>query len=1088
MKQHSTYLLRPFCLLLLTFYFSQSVLAQEVSEQEVLKSIEVRERLLEQGILEQTELIPQELEAGDARLLDFASYMGINGNVTTQESRATDFSPDGKTMYVIGRVSQDVRQFRLTRAWDVSSASETGRYDLFDDLISRTQDLFAANGIYIDKDNGSRMWIFNRVEIWEYSLGTPWDISTASPSGYKDLSDNVVRGHDFDFKPDGTRIFIDDRIIGAVFQYDLEIPWDIESIGNPDHVLDISSRQVAVRGTQLSPEGDRMFLMDTGAERIYEYNLSRPYDLSSASYYGSYSVSAQADEPTGLTFKPDFTRFYVTSEFEDKIYQYKLSIIDPDRSSISSDRDRIIADGLDTGTIEVKARDDEGDAISGVDITLNPGNRLRVTNNNGVASFSISNDEAEIITYRASGLGIDIDDEVTVNFVTIDAQESSVITDVGKVVADGEAAARITVTARDEDGETVEGVPIELKSDRNNVSINAINQETDGNGKATFEVSSSSQQTVTLSASGLGIDIEQTATVRFVSVDPDESSITANFEKVLANGSASGRITVTARDEDGDELRDVNIELLASSNNVEIDAVNATTDSDGEAVFQISSEVAETVSFTAEGLGTRINGEVVIRFVTVDPEQSEIIVSDNQVVADGQETSRIRVITRDEDGDELEGARVSLVSLNGTAVIDNDSKVTDEDGIADFFVSNQNPQNVDFEVQAEGIDIPPVIRIGFKPVAPVALAASSVKTREFVANWELVNGAESYIIDVSDREDFTSTLPSYNAKNVGNQTSAIIENVSPGTTYFYRLRAKTEDLISGNSQTIETTTFPEIPVIAGATDRNALKFTVNWQEAEGAVNYRLDVARDSNFEDMVSGFDDINTGAGTSYVVTGLFPGEQYFYRVRSEAGPRLSGYSEIAEARTLTISSEQSEFDSEQLRVLANGDQKNRLQITVKSDEGILLEGLTIQLTQTEGNSEIEAVQPVTNDEGVAVFAVSSQTAGKATYTASVVGIEFGEISVEFLQDEGVLKLGDNYPNPFQRETVIPVTVPRTMQVTVTVYNSLGAPVRTVIDEQLESGYYEIPFLANDLASGVYFYRLMTGEDVRTEKMVLVK
>ncbi|HKK87980.1 MAG TPA: T9SS type A sorting domain-containing protein, partial [Saprospiraceae bacterium] len=128
------------------------------------------------------------------------------------------------------------------------------------------------------------------------------------------------------------------------------------------------------------------------------------------------------------------------------------------------------------------------------------------------------------------------------------------------------------------------------------------------------------------------------------------------------------------------------------------------------------------------------------------------------------------------------------------------------------------------------------------------------------------------------------------------------------------------------------------------------------------------------------------------------------------------------------------------------------------------------------------------TNEEGVAIFAVSSQSAGKATYTASVVGINVGEISVEFLQDQGILKLGDNYPNPFRSQTILPVTVPRTMQVTVTVYNSLGVPVRTAIDEQLEPGYYEIPFNARELASGVYFYRLMTEEGLKTKKMVLVK
>lgn len=1089
-----TFLIKPKNAFFLCFFgfvgllVPEWVSAQDVSQEEILKSQQIRERLLQEGVLEQKELVPQILTVGDERLLDFASYMGINGDVTTRASRATDFSPNGSTMYVIGKASHDIRQFRLSTPWNVSTASEQGRFDLLDDLTSQVQENFAANGIYIDKENGKRVWVFNRTEIWEFSLGTPWDITTASPTGYKDLSDHIVRGHDIDFKPDGTRIFIDDRIEGVIFQYDLSNPWNIESIDQPDYVLDISSRQVAVRGTQFAPEGDRMFNMDTGAERIYEFKLSEPYELRSASFYGSYSVGSQVDEPTGLTFKPDFTRFYVTSEFEEKIYQYKLSLIDSDRSSFSTDRERIVANGSDTGTLRVIARDDEGDAISGVDITLSPDNRVQRTNTSGLASFEVSSSSTGVVTYKASGFGIEISDEVTIKFVTLDPDESSVESDISKVVADGEAGALITVTARDEDGETVEGVPIELESNRNNVSIRAVNQETDENGEARFEVSSNSQQTVTFSASGLGIEIAETAAVRFVGVDADESAIAANTEKILANGTASGRVIVTARDEDGDELRDVRIELNASSDEVNIEAVNELTNSEGEAVFQVFSSVAESVTFTAEGLGTTINDEVLIRFVTVDPAESEIIVSVNQVVADGEEESRIRVITRDEDGDELEGARVNLTSLNGSPKINDDNQVTNENGIVDFFVSNQNPQNVDFEVEAENIVIPPEIRIGFVPVAPVALSSSSVETRQFTANWELVSGADNYLLDVATDSDFSNFIPGHQSRIVGQQTSFLVEGVNPGTDYYYRVRAETDGLIGENSQTIETTTFPDAPVISEATERNALKFTANWHQAEGARNYRLDVAKDSNFTDVVTGYEDLNVGPETVYTVTGLFPGERYYYRVRSEAGPRLSDYSQTEETTTLTISSEKSEIESEQLRVLANGDQKNMLHVTVKSDEGILLEGLNIELTQTEGNSEIEAVQPVTNDEGVAVFAVSSQNAGKMTYTASVIDINFAEITVEFLQDEGVLMLGDNYPNPFRTQTIIPVTVPQTMHVKVVLYNSLGVPVRIVVDDELQPGYYEIPFIANELASGVYFYRLMTAEGVKTEKMVLMK
>jgi hypothetical protein len=1080
--------------ILITFLIPAKGISQDLTQSEIEEYTAIRDSLIEVGILNKPAGQLTIDATAEEPLLDFANYTGKSFEVVTENSRASDFNPDGTRFYILGRNTENIVEYQLSTPWDIETAEYVRELDISDEMGSEWYPESAANGVYIRKDDGKKLWVLNRREIWEYTLSTPWNITSAVPTGYKNLSDFLVRGHDFDFKPDGSVIYIDDRVVEAVFQIELDDDWDIET-GELDYAFDISDQQIGVRGTQFNHLGNRMYLMDTGRQAVLEYSLSNPYDLRSAEFIGFFDVSDQAESPRGVTFRPDFSTFYVTEAFESVIYQYSLAEPDELKSKLISSSSRVVANGIASSRIEVTIRNQVGGLMKGVNVQLNSNNgNVNIqavneeTNSEGLAVFNVSSTVTGTVNFAATAMGVIIDEIVTVRFAGVDSEESSVVSNINKIVANGEAEAIITVTARDEEGEGVEGVPIDLDANRNNVSIRAKSETTDRNGELIFEVSSISEQDVTFRATGFGVEIEQTATLRFVGVDADESSIIVDNEKILANGSAFAKVTVIARDEDGDELRDVRIQINTTSSNVRVETINEITNSDGEAIFEISSSIAESITLNAEGLNTEINDDVLIRFVTVDPVTSEIIVINRFVVADGQEQSRIQVITRDEDGDVLEGARVNLIPLNGDSKIDNNNQTSNENGFVDFLVSNQNPENVDFEVEAENIRIPPTVRIGFTPLAPVALTATDVETRQFVANWEVVNGAETYVLDVSENEDFTSILPSYSSNNVGNVTSFSVTNISPGTTYYYRLRAQKEDLIGESSQTIETTTFPEVPIVSEASNRNALAFTANWQQAEGARNYRLDVARDRSFEEMVSGFDDLNVGAVTSYEVTGLLPGERYHYRVRSEAGSRLSDYSQVGETTTLTISSEQSEINTEQLRVMANGTQKNNLSVIVKSDEGVLLEGLTIELEQTEGKSEIEAVEPVTNEEGVAIFAVSSRNPGKSTYLASVVGIEVGEISVEFLQDDGILELGNNYPNPFRSETIIPVTVPRSMQVTITVYNSLGAPVRTAIDEQLEPGYYEIPFRARDLASGIYFYRLMTEEGLKTEKMVLVK
>jgi len=284
------------------------------------------------------------------------------------------------------------------------------------------------------------------------------------------------------------------------------------------------------------------------------------------------------------------------------------------------------------------------------------------------------------------------------------------------------------------------------------------------------------------------------------------------------------------------------------------------------------------------------------------------------------------------------------------------------------------------------------------------------------------------------------------------------------------------------------TTFPEFPIALAATNRNALEFTANWQSAEGARSYLLDVSRSADFESFVPGYESTNVGNEQSHVVNGLSIGIDYYYRVRSKAGNRISASSSIIQTSTLSVSSENSDITSDQLRILANGDQSNVIEIIVRSEERQVLENLKVELIAEDGTSEIEKLQPVTDDTGLSRFSVTNIAAETVTYDVQVESISIGEVTVEFLEDKGILVLGSNFPNPFRQQTNIPVTIPEAMDIKLTIYDSLGRPVKTLTDKSFESGYYEIPFEVNELAAGIYFYRLETGTEIKTDNMALIK
>lgn len=80
------------------------------------------------------------------------------------------------------------------------------------------------------------------------------------------------------------------------------------------------------------------------------------------------------------------------------------------------------------------------------------------------------------------------------------------------------------------------------------------------------------------------------------------------------------------------------------------------------------------------------------------------------------------------------------------------------------------------------------------------------------------------------------------------------------------------------------------------------------------------------------------------------------------------------------------------------------------------------------------------------------------------------------------------NYPNPFNPTTQIGFSVDNRKDVKLEVYDTAGRKVQTLIDSELNRGFYTATFNGTGMASGIYFYRLVTGNSVLTRKMVLIK
>jgi hypothetical protein len=124
--------------------------------------------------------------------------------------------------------------------------------------------------------------------------------------------------------------------------------------------------------------------------------------------------------------------------------------------------------------------------------------------------------------------------------------------------------------------------------------------------------------------------------------------------------------------------------------------------------------------------------------------------------------------------------------------------------------------------------------------------------------------------------------------------------------------------------------------------------------------------------------------------------------------------------------------------------------------------------------------------------FVDDKVSAGKYSYRLKQIDndgqFEYSKtINIDF---NGVKKfeLSQNYPNPFNPITTIRFNLPEAGNVKLTLFNILGQEIITLVNEFKESGVHTINFNASELNSGMYIYKIESGNFVQTRKMTLVK
>jgi sugar lactone lactonase YvrE len=109
-------------------------------------------------------------------------------------------------------------------------------------------------------------------DINEYNLSTAWDISTISFVQVFSVAGQDITPTAMAFRPDGLRMFVAGSTNDGIYQYDLTTPWNI-STASYTKQLNIGYLESAIGGLSFKTDGTKLYLVGTGSDRVFELNL-----------------------------------------------------------------------------------------------------------------------------------------------------------------------------------------------------------------------------------------------------------------------------------------------------------------------------------------------------------------------------------------------------------------------------------------------------------------------------------------------------------------------------------------------------------------------------------------------------------------------------------------------------------------------------------------------------------------------------------------------------------------------------------------------------------------------------------------------
>ncbi len=221
-------------------------------------------------------------------------------------------------MFVTGHDGDDINEYKLTTGFDISTATFVDSFD------TESEDNDSRDVKF--NQNGTKMFVLGKQNdrVCEYTLSIGFDVSsTVTLVDCASVSEES-KPDELEFNPDGTKMFVMGESGDDVNEYTLSTGFDVSTATFVDS-FSVRSEETVPMGLAFTYDGTKMFVVGWTGEDVNEYTLSTGFDVSTATFVDSFSITDQDDEPGSLAFSSDGSKLFLLGRENNKVYEYSLT-------------------------------------------------------------------------------------------------------------------------------------------------------------------------------------------------------------------------------------------------------------------------------------------------------------------------------------------------------------------------------------------------------------------------------------------------------------------------------------------------------------------------------------------------------------------------------------------------------------------------------------------------------------------------------------------------------------------------------------------------------------------------------------------